>query len=99
MLQTFRTYQLSVQFYRRCKALQLSGYVRDQLLRAASSVTLNLAEGSARPTRKDRLRFYHIAFASLREIQGLVDLERERLGDLDDMADHLGACLYKLVSQ
>ncbi len=65
-------------------------------MRASLSVCLNLAEGTAKPTRKDRQRFYSIAFASLREVQALIDLE-EPLKELEAHADHLGASLYKLT--
>ncbi len=49
MLKSFRTYQLSIQFYQACLVLKLPRHIRDHLLRASSSITLNLAEGSARP--------------------------------------------------
>ena len=96
MLQNFRSYQLSVQLYRDCRELRLPHHLKDQLLRAASSVSLNLAEGSAKPTGKDRLRFYSIAFASLREVQAVIDLEAEALAPIRGRADVLGAHLYRL---
>jgi four helix bundle protein len=96
MLENFRTYQLAVQLHKDCKAKPLPHYLKDQLLRASSSVALNLAEGSARATVKDRKRFYTIAFASLREVQALIDLE-ESLDPLKVSADLLGAHLYKLI--
>jgi four helix bundle protein len=71
-------------------------HLKDQLLRASSSVVLNLSEGSARPTAKDRLRFYFMAFASLREIQGIADLE-DALEDFKPELDRLAAHLYRLT--
>lgn len=71
--------------------------MKDQLMRAASSITLNLAEGSAKPSRKERLRYYSIAFGSIREIQAIIRLEE--LASLDLRADHLAASLYKLAHQ
>ncbi len=65
-------------------------------LRASLSVCLNLAEETAKPSQKDRQRFYAIAFASLREVQSLIELEDE-LADLTELADRLGAHLYKLT--
>ena len=65
-------------------------------MRASSSISLNLAEGSAKLSQKDRLRFYTIAFASLREVQALIDLEKEKLKAIYSLADTLGAHLYKL---
>ncbi len=94
-LQKFRTYELSVQFYRDCKGAKVPYFLRDQLLRAASSVSLNLSEGSAKPTRKDRLKFYFIAFGSLRECQAIIKLES--LDSLAPCADQLAAMLYRLT--
>jgi four helix bundle protein len=96
MLKNFRSYQLAVSFYKECQKIKLPYYLRDQILRAASSVALNLAEGSAKPTKKDRMKFYAIAFGSLREVQSVLDLSS---GDasLIAKADHLAACLYKLT--
>ena len=86
-----------MQLYGKCKPVRLPAFLKDQLLRAASSVCLNLAEGSAKPTVKDRQRFYCIAFASLREVQAVIDLERGQLGALHEPADVLAAHLYKLT--
>jgi four helix bundle protein len=96
MLQNFRSYQLAIQFHKDCKTQSLPYYLKDQLVRASSSVALNLAEGSARSTVKDRKRFYVIAFASLREVQALIDIEGN-LESLRAQADTLGAHLYKLT--
>ena len=96
MLKNFRTYQLAVQFHKACKDQPLPHYLKDQLLRASSSVALNLAEGSARATKKDRMRFYTMAFASLREVQALIDLD-DSLTSLKDSADVMGAHMYKLT--
>lgn len=95
-LQNFKTYQLSVEFHKSCLQLRLPAYLRAQLLRASSSVALNLAEGSAKPTRKDQLRFYYIALASLRECQAALDLTPKTSPQLRAHADSLGACLYRL---
>lgn len=43
MLKQFKTYQLSTQFYQACVKLKLPRHLRDQLLRASSFITLNLA--------------------------------------------------------
>lgn len=93
----FRTYQLAVIFYKECQKLNLPYYMKDQLQRAALSIVLNLAEGSAKPTAKDRLRFYCIAFASQREVKAVLDLSNSISLELMDKCDHLGASLYKLT--
>ena len=96
MLKNFKSYQTSLVFYKECKKLKLPSYLRSQLLRASSSICLNLSEGSARQTRKDRVRFYNIALASTREVQAIFDLELSTKTDLYDLADQLGAMIYKL---
>jgi hypothetical protein len=50
-----------------------------------------LSEGSAKPSTKERLRFYNIAFGSLREVQAIIRLEE--LNGLYPRADHLAAML------
>lgn len=96
MLTQFRTYQLAVEFHRSCHSARMPAYLKTQLLRAASSIALNLAEGSGKPTARDRARFYAIALGSLRECQAALDLSPTRYPDLHKTADHLGASLYKL---
>ena len=54
---------------------QLKGYdadLADQVRRAASSITLNVGEGSRR-TGKDRKRFYRMAHGSAGEVQAALD--------------------------
>ena len=97
MLKTFRTYQLAVLLYGECKKTCLPAHLRDQLLRAASSICLNLAEGTGRPSPKEKQRFYSIAFGSLREVQAIMDLTRGIPESRLDLIDHVGACLYRLT--
>jgi four helix bundle protein len=63
--------------------------------RASLSICLNLIEGSARPTTKDRRRFFYMALSSLREVQAISDLHE--LETTATKADVLGAHIYKLV--
>ena len=97
MLKNFRTHSLAVEFYQDCKKVTLPAYGKDQLRRAAFSIALNLAEGAAKESLKDRCRYYSISLASLREVQSIIALED--LKHLQAKADFLGACLYKLVHQ
>ena len=47
-LQNFRSYQLAKALYQECSQTKIHGSgLRDQLLRASSSIALNLAEGAA----------------------------------------------------
>src|SRR5690348_3096602 len=96
MIQNFRTYDLALQFYRHLPAIEVQGHLKDQLSRAASSIVLNLAEGSAKPTKADKRRFYAMAFGSVREIQALLDILGSDSKTIDQL-DHLAACVYKLV--
>ena len=97
MLSNFRSYQLSVAFFKECSKLKLPAFLKDQLQRAASSTVLNLAEGSARCSNKDKARFYNIAFASNREVQSILDIAPNADPSLAKQADILAACIYKLI--
>ncbi len=97
MLAHFRTYQLAVQFHHSCRELRAPSYIRMQLLRASSSVALNLAEGSAKPTARDQMRFYSIALGSLRECQAALDLSGQESSAVAALADQLGGHLYRLI--
>ncbi|MEW6055760.1 MAG: four helix bundle protein [Bdellovibrionota bacterium] len=67
-----------------------------QCLNLLSRVVLNLAEGSAKPTQRDKARFYAIAFGSIREIQAIFNLIEIKDKETLDLADHIAACVYKL---
>ena len=86
-----------MEFYHKCAALKLPTHLRNQLDRCASSVTLNLAEGSGRSSKKEQKRFYDIAFGSLRESQAVLDLVREPIEELKLLGDKLAAHLYCLI--
>ena len=93
-----RCYQLAVQFYRHAQGVSLPGPLKNQLQRAASSIALNLSEGTGRRTRRDRLRFFHIAMGSIRECQAIVDLEHCKFNNTQrDLLDHLAASTFKLT--
>jgi four helix bundle protein len=92
--QKFRTYALAVEFHRECKQVKLSPSLRDQLMRATQGLLLTLAEGSAKPTAKDRCRYYSMALGSFRESQVILALADQQ--DLLQQFDILGGCLYRL---
>jgi len=96
-MKPFHTVGLAIQFYRSVRTQKLPRPLQDQLLRAASSIALNLAEGNAKSSPKDKRRFFEIALGSLRECQTILQLERVADPQLLDVADHLGGCLYKLT--
>ncbi len=93
-MKTLRTYELAKEFYKDCKRLSLSGAMKDHFDRAILSIPLNIAEGNARITAKDRKRFFNTSLASLREIQCILDLIEEKT--LSKQADILAAHLYRL---
>ena len=97
MLNNFKTYQLAVEFYRRSQEVRAPGFLKNQLLRAAGSVALNLSEGTSKPTVKERQRYYSIALGSLRECQTALELNGTNVPALLELADHLGASLYRLI--
>ena len=97
MLKNFEAYQVAKEFYWSCKEVKLPQFLRDQLLRASSSIALNVAEGSGKRTPRDQIRFYSIAFGSLRECQGILELEKISDARIMNLADRLGAMLFRLT--
>ena len=93
-MKKLKTYHMAKEFYKNSKSLYLKDPIRNQFDRAILSIILNLAEGNAKPTTKERKRFYSISPASLREVQAILDLIEHKA--LAKKADALGAFLYKL---
>jgi four helix bundle protein len=96
MIRNFQAYDLAVALHRKVETIELKHSLKDQLIRASESVVLNLAEGSGKPTPKDKARFYAIAFGSIREVQAVFDLASIRDLQTLDLLDHLAACVYRL---
>ncbi len=94
MLQNFRTYQMAIELYHSGQKLKLKAPLKDQFERALLSIPLNLSEGSAKPTAKDRRKFYFIALGSIREVQTILNLVNHK--DLAGKADQLAASCYRL---
>lgn len=69
--------------------------MKNKFERASLSIVLNLSEGSAKPTKKDKARFYFIAYGSLRETRTILDLSG--IIELNPKADKLGAYIWKLA--
>ena len=96
-LKNFRTYNLAIDFCKLTKSLKVSGPLKDQLLRASTSIALNLAEGRGRRTTKDQLKFFHIALGSIRECETIF-----KILEVDDQIilnklHHLVASTYLLI--
>jgi four helix bundle protein len=68
-------------------------YLTDQLLRASSSITLNISEGAGKQSKADKRRYYLSARGSAGECAGLLDalLAFEMLGreDFDEQKQRL----------
>lgn len=97
-MKTFRTLGLAIEFYDQVEHLKITGHLRDQLVRAAASVPLNLSEGNAKPSVKEKRRFYQTAYASLKECQTIFKMAKlEESNKVHRTADHLGASIYKLL--
>lgn len=96
-MKNFRTLELATEFYGVIEAAKITGHLREQLLRAASSVALNLSEGNAKFSVKEKKRFYQMSYASLQECKTILTLLKVDDEVLVKKADHLGASLYKLM--
>ena len=96
-MKTFKTLELAIQFHEMTAQLVLTGHLRDQLSRASSSIALNLAEGNAKFSIKEKKRFYQTSYASLKECQTIFRLAKNTDQEIEKIADHLGASLYKLL--
>src|SRR5579862_3358224 len=95
MLKNFRTYQMAKELHNDCQNLNIRGEIKSQMDRASLSIVLNLAEGSGKPTVKDRQKFYAIALGSTREVQGILDIT-SNIKEYEK-ADQLGAMIYCLI--
>ena len=72
-------YQLAIEYialtYRIAKSLHgPKRHVRDQWLRAAQSIPLNIAEGNGKQSMKDKSRFFQIARGSALECAAIHDI-------------------------
>lgn len=95
---TFRTLELAIQFNQKVEQVKIKGHLRDQLLRACTSIALNLSEGNAKQSVKEKKRYYQTAYASLKECQTIFRLIGSTNSELEKFADHLGASLYRLMN-
>lgn len=87
----------AILFHKEIQKVKFPAYLKNQILRSSLSIALNLSEGAARRTNKDKRRLYNIAFASLRETQVALRCSAKSQPSLEAQADRLGALLYRLV--
>lgn len=98
MTTNFRTYDLAIEFYKQSQKIKVPQHLRNQLDRAASSVSMNLAEGNAKFSFKEKARIYQIAYGSFRECQAIFELAEITDIELLAKSKHLGSSLYRLVA-
>jgi four helix bundle protein len=100
-----RAYATALELLRAVRGAQIRDRtLRDQALRAAKNVCLNLAEGAGRVTRADKARAYTVARGELVEAVAAVEIAAET-GDVQfhvvpqvqGLANELYAVLTKLV--
>ena len=96
-MKNFRTFNFAAEFYRLIRELKLPRHEQEQCHRAALSIALNLAEGRGKPTRKDQLKFFHIALGSLRECQAILVINNLEQSVYWKSLDKVAASLYKLI--
>ena len=96
-MKNFRALQQAIHCYQLSCQLKLPSYLQNQLERAASSVALNLAEGRGKATRRDQLRFFHIALGSVREMETILQLAQSKNENLRQQFNYLAASVYLLI--
>ena len=97
-MKTFRTLDLAIEFYELVQKIPVTGNMKDQLHRSASSIALNLSEGNAKSSAREKRHFFHVSYGSLRECQTILRLLKLETEPVVEKADELGAYLYKLVN-
>lgn len=89
-----------------CNSIKLIQFIfiKDQIRRASSSVLLNLAEGSIKWGKKDKVNFYRMSGASACECIAALDLlkmygliEEEKANDLKHQFREISASIQALI--
>jgi four helix bundle protein len=82
----------------------IPAYLKNQLGRASLSIVLNIAEGSAKLTSKDRKSFFVIARGSTFECAAIVDIlhsenevSLEFKNELDSGFEEISKMLYSMI--
>ena len=96
-------YRLSIEYVASSFSLakELNGlhrHARDQWLRAAQSIPLNIAEGNGKRSLKDRNRFLDIVRGSALECAAIQDILAATDGIVDESHSQLKQVLKRIVS-
>ena len=96
-------YRASIEFLAIADRIALSfprgrAYLCDQLRRAASSISLNIAEGAGEFAPGDKARFYRIARRSGTESAAILDLARVLALATSDLLDRARALLLRITA-
>lgn len=113
----FRVYKDAIEFRMRIKDLAKKYFPKDeqyllidQIIRAANSIVLNIAEGSDRGTDKDFALFLNRSHTSLCEVVACLDLalrekyitervHKDYLKEAEDLANQITAFRRKLLNE
>src|SRR5690606_38086971 len=79
------------------KEKKVDRFKADQLKRCSMSIVLNIAEGNARFTSKDRLHFFAIARGSATEARALFDMLEDEEVLTKQQADHYRSGLTEII--
>jgi four helix bundle protein len=72
-----KNHELVLAILKRCEGMQKYDFVKNQLERAALSITSNIAEGFGRQSLQDKKHFYVIARGSAYEVQNQLIVARD----------------------
>ena len=98
MATEFRVLTEAIRFHGLVRQLRMpSRRLKEQLLRAAESIALQLSEGNGRNSQQDRLCFFNRALTSAKEAQTALALGEVKDPVVLDRADYLGAAIYRLT--
>ncbi|PKL43593.1 MAG: four helix bundle protein [Candidatus Riflebacteria bacterium HGW-Riflebacteria-2] len=77
---------------------EMSRHTKDQMIRAAQSVPLNIAEGNGKRSVADRCRFFEIARGSALECAAVLDILFACKAIAADQVNHGKTLLFRIVS-